>query len=133
MCSYFSADAVAITWTDRVIPSLTWVIPFSISASIFSNLPNNVFQSSRVTYMAAQEGQLPLLFIMLNIYSSPFISVLVFVTKASIAIVSTNLIDPINYLYFVVFIWSSSSMIAILKLRYQEPNLPRPYKVFFSV
>uniref|UniRef100_A0A673UWK1 Solute carrier family 7 member 13 n=1 Tax=Suricata suricatta TaxID=37032 RepID=A0A673UWK1_SURSU len=125
-----SSDAVAITWTDRVIPSLTWVIPFSISASIFSNLLVNVFQSSRVTYVG-QEGQLPLLFNMLNIHSSPFISVLVFVTMTSIPIVTTNLIDLISYLYFVVFIWSVLSMIRILKLRYQEPNLPRPYKVFF--
>lgn len=131
MCSYFSTDAVAITWTDRVIPSLTWVIPFSISASIFSNLLVNVLESSRVPYMAGQEGQLPLLFNMLNIHSSPFISVLVLVTMASIAIISTNLTDLINYLYFVVFIWSVLSMIGILKLRYQEPNLPRPYKVIF--
>ncbi|VFV33465.1 solute carrier family 7 member 13 [Lynx pardinus] len=99
-----SSDAVAITWTDRVIPSLTRVIPFGISASIFSNLLVNVPESSRVTYMAGQEGQLPLLFNMLNIHSSPFISVLVLVTMASIAIVSTNLTDLINYLYFVVFI-----------------------------
>ncbi|XP_019308936.2 LOW QUALITY PROTEIN: solute carrier family 7 member 13 [Panthera pardus] len=128
-----SSDAVAITWTDRVIPSLTWVIPFGVSASIFSNLLANVLESSRVTYMAGQEGQLPLLFNMLNIHSSPFISVLVLVTMASIAIVSTNLTDLINYLYFVVFIWSVLSMIGILKLRYQEPNLPRPYKVFFPL
>ncbi|XP_074175151.1 solute carrier family 7 member 13 isoform X5 [Rhinolophus sinicus] len=78
-----SSDAVAITWTNRVLPSLTWVVPFGISASLFSNLLINIFQSSRVTYIAGQE----------------------------------------------VSIWSVLSMIGILKLRFQEPNLPRPYKV----
>ncbi|XP_019581819.1 solute carrier family 7 member 13 isoform X2 [Rhinolophus sinicus] len=124
-----SSDAVAITWTNRVLPSLTWVVPFGISASLFSNLLINIFQSSRVTYIAGQEGQLPLLFNTLNSHSSPLISVLLLVTMASIAVVSTNLIDLINYLYFVVSIWSVLSMIGILKLRFQEPNLPRPYKV----
>ena len=129
MCSCFSADAVAITWTDRVIPSLTWIVPFGISASLFSKLLINVFEWSRITYIAGQEGQLPLLFNMLNIYSSPFMSILLLATMASIAIVLTNLIDLINYIYFAVSIWTIFSLTGILKLRYQEPHLPRPYKV----
>ncbi|XP_040851265.1 solute carrier family 7 member 13 [Ochotona curzoniae] len=125
-----SSDAVAITWTDRVFPSLTWVIPFAISASLFSNLLLNIFEASRVTYIASEEGQLPLLFYMLNIHSSPLLSVLLTVTMASFAIVLTSLIDLINYLYFMISFWSVLAMIGILKLRYQEPDLPRPYKVF---
>lgn len=126
---FFFADAVAITWTDRVFPSLTWVIPFAISASLFSNLLLNIFEASRVTYIASEEGQLPLLFYMLNIHSSPLLSVLLTVTMASFAIVLTSLIDLINYLYFMISFWSVLAMIGILKLRYQEPDLPRPYKV----
>ncbi|XP_019507170.1 PREDICTED: LOW QUALITY PROTEIN: solute carrier family 7 member 13 [Hipposideros armiger] len=124
-----SSDAVAFTGANRVLPSLTWVIPFGISASLFSNILINVFQSSRVTYIAGQEGQLPLF----NSHSSPFMSVLLLVTMASIVVVSTHLTDFINYLYFVVSIWSVLSMTAILKLSYQEPNLPRPYKLFPGV
>lgn len=71
--------------------------------------------------MVGQEGQLPLLFNMLSLNSSPFISVLVLVTMASVVIVSTNLTDVINYLYFVVSIWSVLSMTGILKLRYRSP------------
>lgn len=125
-----SSDAVAITWTDRVIPQLTWFVPFAISASLFSNLLINVLQSSRVSYIASQQGQLPLLFNTLNIRSSPLISVLLNVIMGSIAIILTNLIELINYLYFVNSIWTVLSMIGLLKLRYQEPNLHRPYKVF---
>uniref|UniRef100_A0A8C0E0V6 Solute carrier family 7 member 13 n=1 Tax=Balaenoptera musculus TaxID=9771 RepID=A0A8C0E0V6_BALMU len=111
-------------------PLINMGYSFGISASLFSNLLINVFESSRVIYIAGQEGQLPLLFNTLNIYSSPFISVLLLVIIASIAVVLKNLIDLINYLYIVVSIWSALSMTGILKLRYQKPNLPRPYKVF---
>uniref|UniRef100_A0A8C4MJ11 Solute carrier family 7 member 13 n=1 Tax=Equus asinus TaxID=9793 RepID=A0A8C4MJ11_EQUAS len=127
-----SSDAVVVMWSDRVIPSLTRVIPFAISVSSFSNLLANIFESSRMTYIAGQEGQLPLLFNMLNIPFSPFMSVLLLVTVASVGVVSTNLIDLINYLYFASSIWSLLSMIGILKPRYQKPNLPRPYKVKVS-
>ncbi|ELK02424.1 Solute carrier family 7 member 13 [Pteropus alecto] len=129
-CLTYIAGPVAVAWTHRVLPALAWVIPFGVSASLFSSLLMNVFQSSRVAYTAGREGQLPALFTMLNRHSSPFPSVLLLVTMASIAVVSMNLIDLINYLNFAVSIWTVLSMIGILKLRYQEPDLPRPYKVF---
>ncbi|XP_052031398.1 solute carrier family 7 member 13 [Apodemus sylvaticus] len=125
-----SSDAVAITWTDRVIPQLTWAVPFAISASLFSNLLINVLESARVSYIASENGQLPMLFSTLNVHSSPVIAVLLNVSMGSIAIVLTSLIELINYLYFVVSIWTLLTVTGILKLRYQEPNLHRPYKVF---
>lgn len=125
-----SSDAVALTWTDRVIPQLTWSVPFAISASLFSNLVTSVFETSRTSYIASRNGQLPLLCSTLNVHSSPFIAVLLDVSMGSIAIVLTNLIELINYLFFVFSIWTVLSVIGILKLRYQEPNLHRPYKVF---
>nr|XP_012803876.2 solute carrier family 7 member 13-like [Jaculus jaculus] len=125
-----SSDAVAVTWTDRVFSQFTWIVPFAISASIFSNIIINVLESSRVTYLAGQQGQLPLLCGTLNTHSSPLIPVLLTVIIGSLAIVATRLIELINSLYFVVSIWTLLSMVGILKLRYQEPNLHRPYKVF---
>lgn len=125
-----SSDAVAITWTDRVVPQLTWFIPFAISASLFNNLMINILEPSRVLYIASQQGQLPLLFHTLNIHSSPLTSVLLMVIMGSIAIIVTNLIELINYLYFVASIWIALQMIGLLKLRYQERHLHRPYKVF---
>ncbi|XP_027254525.2 solute carrier family 7 member 13-like isoform X2 [Cricetulus griseus] len=125
-----STDAVAIAWTDRVLPQLTWTVPFAISASLFSNLVISVLESGRVLYIASEQGQLPLMFSTLNVHSSPFIAVLLIISVGSIAIVLTNLYELINYLYFVDSIWTMLSMIGILKLRYQEPNLHRPYKVF---
>ncbi|XP_045416832.1 solute carrier family 7 member 13 [Lemur catta] len=128
-----SSDAVAITWTDRVFPSLAWVIPFAISASLFSNLLVNVFESARVTYIAGQQGHLPLLFHTLNSYSSPFISVLLLVSMGSLAVVLTNLIDLINYFYFMSSFWYILSAIGILKRRFQEPDVPSPYKVSLPI
>ncbi|KAM7319938.1 hypothetical protein ACRRTK_021621 [Alexandromys fortis] len=55
------------------------------------------------------------------------------VSLGSLAIVLTNLIELINYLYFASSIWTLLCMIGILKLRYQEPNLHRPYKVVITI
>ncbi|XP_050998803.1 solute carrier family 7 member 13-like [Acomys russatus] len=124
-----SSDAVALTWTDRVIPQFTWTVPFAISASLFSNLVINVLETARITYIASHQGQLPLVLGTLNVHSSPFLAVLLDVCVGSVAIILTNLIDLINYLYFVVSLWTFLTILGILKLRYQDPNLHRPYKV----
>ncbi|XP_011887195.1 PREDICTED: solute carrier family 7 member 13 isoform X1 [Cercocebus atys] len=125
-----SSDAVAITWANRVFPSLAWIMPFAISTSLFSNLLISIFKSSRPIYLASQEGQLPLLFNTLNSHSSPFTAVLLLVTLGSLAIILTSLIDLINYIFFTNSLWSILLMIGILRRRYQEPNLSIPYKVF---
>lgn len=128
----FPADAVAITWANRVFPSLAWIMPFAISTSLFSNLLISIFKSSRPIYLASQEGQLPLLFNTLNSHSSPFTAVLLLVTLGSLAIILTSLIDLINYIFFTNSLWSILLMIGILRRRYQEPNLSIPYKVKFD-
>ncbi|KAM4865584.1 solute carrier family 7 member 13 [Thomomys bottae] len=124
-----SSVAVAMTWTASVIPPLTWIVPFAISASLFSNIMIDVIEVSRLFFIAGHLDQLPLLFKTLNIHSSPFIPVLLNVIMASFLIVSSSLMELINYVYFVSSIWTTLIMIGILKLRYQEPNLHRPYKV----
>ncbi|XP_048214395.1 LOW QUALITY PROTEIN: solute carrier family 7 member 13 [Perognathus longimembris pacificus] len=124
-----SSGTVAMTWTANMIPQLTRIVPFAISASLLSNIMINVIEVSRIFLIAGHLDQLPLLFKTLNIHSSPFIPVLVNVIMASFLIASASLMELINYVYFVSSIWTTLIMIGILKLRYQEPNLHRPYKV----
>nr|XP_021522679.1 solute carrier family 7 member 13 [Aotus nancymaae] len=125
-----SSDAVAISWADRVFPSLPWILPFAIPTSLFSSLLISISESSRPIYLASQEGQLPLLFNTLNRHSSPFTAVLLLVILGSLAIILTSLIDLINSLFFMSSFWSLLVMIGTLKWRYQEPNLSISFQVF---
>ncbi|KAL0599090.1 Solute carrier family 7 member 13, partial [Plecturocebus cupreus] len=95
-----TSNAVAITWANRVFPSLPWIMPFTISTSLFSNLLISISEPSRPIYLASQEGQLPLLLNTLNRHSSPFTAVLLLVILGSLAIILTSLIDLINSLFF---------------------------------
>ncbi|XP_027417442.1 solute carrier family 7 member 13-like isoform X2 [Bos indicus x Bos taurus] len=89
-----SSDAVAVTWMDRVIPSLQWAISLGVSSAIVSSLNCTVFSTSRLWCMASQE----------------------------------DLILLINYVGFTDWIQLGLMMMGLLKLRFQEPNLSRPYK-----
>uniref|UniRef100_A0A8C0A9P7 Solute carrier family 7 member 13 n=1 Tax=Bos mutus grunniens TaxID=30521 RepID=A0A8C0A9P7_BOSMU len=124
-----SSDAVAVSWMDRVIPSLQWAISLGVSSAIVSSLNCTVFSTSRLWCMASQEGQLPLILSTLNIHSCPVAAVIQMLIFASILIIPSDLILLINYVGFTDWIQLGLMMMGLLKLRFQEPNLSRPYKV----
>ncbi|XP_062935324.1 solute carrier family 7 member 13-like [Cynocephalus volans] len=123
------SDAVAVTWIDRVIPSMQWAISIGVASSIFSSLNCTLLSASRVLYVASQEGQLPLIFSTLNSHSCPAVAVIYTLIFASFVIIPSDLILLINYVGFTNWIQLGLMMMGLLKLRFQEPNLPRPYKV----
>ena len=114
---------------DRVIPSLQWAVSLGVSSSIVSSFNCTVFSTSRLWYMASQEGQLPLILSTLNIHSCPVAAVIQMLIFASILIIPSDLILLINYVGFTDWIQLGLMMVGLLKLRFQEPNLSRPYKV----
>lgn len=114
---------------NRVSPSLQWVVSLAISISILNNSGCGVLSASRVFYSASQEGQLPLIYSMLNDHHCPVVAITQIIILSSLAIIPLNLIYVVKYLGLTYFIGNGLSMIALLKLRYKDPDLPRPYKV----
>ncbi|XP_044513858.1 solute carrier family 7 member 13 [Gracilinanus agilis] len=127
-----TSDAVAMTWTDRVIPSCQWIISMGVSTSVLSGLLSTIFSSSRLCYRASLEGQMPLLFSMLNIHSSPALSVIQIIIFASIMIIPSDLLRLINFIGYIQSVQIGLIVIGLIKMRYQEPDLPRPFKVHLS-
>ncbi|XP_006880614.1 PREDICTED: solute carrier family 7 member 13-like [Elephantulus edwardii] len=123
------SDAVAVTWMDKVIPSLQWAVSIGVSASIFSSLNCSIFSVSRILFAASQEGQLPLIYSTLNMHSCPAVAVIHVLISASIMIFPSDVLVLINYVGFTMWLQIGFLMVGLLKLRFLEPNLPRPYKV----
>nr|XP_005299575.2 LOW QUALITY PROTEIN: solute carrier family 7 member 13 [Chrysemys picta bellii] len=129
-----SSVAVAVTWADRVIPSIAWVIPLSIAASIFGALNSSMFILGRLSYAGSQSGHLPVLISMLNVhYWTPAPAMIFSTIIASIFIIPVDLITLTNYFGFSVWLMIGLTCASLIVLRYREPNLQRPYKVFLPV
>ncbi|XP_006153912.1 solute carrier family 7 member 13 [Tupaia chinensis] len=124
-----SSDSVAVMWMDRILPSMQQVISLGISSSILGNGCCIILMASRIFYTASQEGQLPLIYSMLNKHLCPAIAVTQIVLLSSVVIISSQLINIISYVGVASWYVTGLQMIGLLKLRYQDPNLPRPYKV----
>ncbi|CAO2579969.1 Solute carrier family 7 member 13 [Lemmus lemmus] len=128
-----ASDSVAVTWMNRVSPSMQWVVSLAISISILNNSGCGVLSASRVFFSASQEGQLPLIYSMLNDHHCPVVAVTQMIILSSLAIITLNLIYVVKYLGLIYFIGNGLNMIALLKLRYKDPDLPRPYKVWLPL
>ncbi|NXI12389.1 S7A13 protein, partial [Irena cyanogastra] len=129
-----SSVAVAVTWADRVIPSVAWIIPLSVAISIFGALNCSMFTLGRLSYAGSQSGHLPLLISMLNVHSyTPAPAMIFSTTIASIFIIPSDLIMLTNYFGFSAWLMTGLTCASLIVLRYREPHLHRPYKVFLPV
>lgn len=126
----FLAVAVAVTWADRVIPSVAWIIPLSVAVSIFGALNCSMFTLGRLSYAGSQSGHLPVLISMLNVHSyTPAPAMIFSTTIASIFIIPSDLIMLTNYFGFSAWLMTGLTCASLIVLRYREPHLHRPYKV----
>uniref|UniRef100_A0A663MYM6 Solute carrier family 7 member 13 n=1 Tax=Athene cunicularia TaxID=194338 RepID=A0A663MYM6_ATHCN len=126
--------AVAVTWADRVIPSVAWIIPLSVAVSIFGALNSSMFTLGRLSYAGSQSGHLPGLISMLNVHScTPAPAMIFSTTIASIFIIPSDLIMLTNYFGFSAWLMIGLTCASLIVLRYREPHLHRPYKVFLPI
>ncbi|XP_052034757.1 solute carrier family 7 member 13-like [Apodemus sylvaticus] len=125
-----SADSVAVTWMNRVFPSMQWIVSLLISAFLVGSASCGIVSASRTFYSASLEGQFPFIYSMLNDHHSPVVAVILIVILSSVAVISSSMIYLVKYVSLGAWCINLLQLIALLKLRYQKPNLPRPYKVW---
>ncbi|KAM3928913.1 solute carrier family 7 member 13-like [Leptodactylus fuscus] len=129
-----SSAAVSVTWADRTIPSVAWIIPVSVAISIFGSLNGGMFMLGRLNYAGSKEGHLPAIISMLHVrYLTPAPAMIVSTIIASIFVIPTDLISLTNYFSFSTWLLVGLTCISLVVLRYREPDLERPYKVFLPI
>ncbi|XP_006530115.1 solute carrier family 7 member 12 isoform X1 [Mus musculus] len=124
------ADSVGVTWMNRVFPSIQWISSFLISAFLLGSVSCGIVSASRVFYSASQEGEFPSIYSMLNDHHSPAVADIQIVILSSVAIISSSIIYLVKYVSLGSFCINLLQMIGLLKIRYQNPDIPRPYKVW---
>ncbi|ERE84190.1 solute carrier family 7 member 13-like protein [Cricetulus griseus] len=125
-----SSDSVAVTWMYRVFPFIQWATSLGISAAMMNCLSSGLLSGSRIIYAASQDGQLPFIYSMLNDHHNPVVGAILIIILSSIAIIISKLIYLMKYVGLGAWCINFLNMIGLLKMRYQKPNLPRPYKVW---
>ncbi|KAK0051408.1 Y+L amino acid transporter 2-like isoform X3 [Biomphalaria pfeifferi] len=131
-----TSDAVAVTFADRTLGVMSWIMPVFVACSTFGSLNGAIFTSSRLFFVGARHGHLPGFLATINMkHFTPLPSLLFGCVTSLIMLSSNDIYVLINYASFVETLFIGMSVSGLLILRVTRPDLERPIRVnlFFPI
>ncbi|XP_036820010.1 b(0,+)-type amino acid transporter 1 isoform X1 [Oncorhynchus mykiss] len=136
--AYFSAmtatellqsPAVAVTFGDRVLYPLSWVVPVFVVFSTFGAANGSCFTAGRLTYVAGREGHMVkiLSYISLKRYT-PSPALIFNGILAVFYIIPADINTLINYFSFAQWAFYGLTALALIVMRFTRKELKRPVK-----
>ncbi|XP_069698385.1 Y+L amino acid transporter 2 [Periplaneta americana] len=125
-----ASDAVAVTFGDKLLGVMSWIMPFFVACSTFGALNGAIFASSRLFFVGARQGHLPKAIALINVDKFTPVPSLVFLCFITLVLlIIKDVYVLINYLSFVEALFTTLSVSGLLWLRYKKPHAVRPIKV----
>ncbi|XP_057657979.1 b(0,+)-type amino acid transporter 1 isoform X2 [Diorhabda carinulata] len=125
-----TSEAVAVTFGNRVLGVMAWLMPLSVTISTFGSANGTLFAAGRLCFAASREGHLLDILSYVHIRRYTPSPGLIFHSLIAGAMVIYGTIDSlIDFFSFTAWIFYGGAMVALIVMRYTKPNYPRPYKV----
>ncbi|XP_058809097.1 Y+L amino acid transporter 2 [Phymastichus coffea] len=125
-----ASNAIAVTFGDKLLGYISWIIPVMVAISAFGGLSVHIMTSSRMCFVGARNGHFPAMLSHININKYTPTPALVFLCILSLIMLCTsNIFILITYCSIVESTFIMLSVAGILYLRYKRPDMNRPIKV----
>ncbi|UYV64029.1 hypothetical protein LAZ67_2006361 [Cordylochernes scorpioides] len=124
------SEAVAITFGEKVLSYVSWIMPLSVAISTFGYINGAIYTSSRLFFVGGREGLLPQSLSTITIaFKTPAVS-LIFTNLITLAyLCTTQLYVLIEHSQFIESGFYFLSVLSMLWLRWKRPDLERPIRV----
>jgi amino acid transporter len=125
-----SSNAVAVTFGDKLLGVMRWLMPFFVACSTFGSVNGGIFASSRLLFVGAREGHMPKFMSLITVdrcTPAPCLIVMGLITLAMLT--TSDVFILINFTSFIESVFITMSVAALLYLRWTQPKLERPIKV----
>ncbi|XP_060557780.1 b(0,+)-type amino acid transporter 1-like [Ruditapes philippinarum] len=124
------SHAVAVTWSNEMLGVMSWIMPVFVCCSCLGSANGCLFASGRLCFAAARDEHIPTILSFIQIKRlTPMPSILFTTTIAIITLIPGDLSTLIDFYSFSIWLGYGVTILALLVLRYTEPDLKRPYKV----
>lgn len=125
-----TANAVAVSFAQRVFGKFHWLMPVFVALSTFGGLNAGIFASSRLFFVGARQGHLPNMLSMINLDHYTPVPSLVFLCMLSLLyLTNSDIFELIHYTAFSEALFVMLSVGGLIWLRIKRPDLNRPIKV----
>ncbi|XP_046399734.1 b(0,+)-type amino acid transporter 1-like isoform X2 [Ischnura elegans] len=124
------SEAVAVTFGNRILGVMAWLMPLSVTMSTFGAANGTLFAAGRLCFAASREGHLLDILSHVHVRRLTPAPGLIFNAIITSAMVLSGTIDSlIDFFSFAAWIFYGSAMLALIVMRFTKKDAPRPYKV----
>ncbi|OBZ84424.1 b(0,+)-type amino acid transporter 1 [Choanephora cucurbitarum] len=109
------------------------VFAICVAFSCFGSANASVFTGARIIYVSAKQGHIPNVFGKLSqSRQTPILALILQATLTTIMIMIGSFRVLVNFYSFAAWLFHFLAVLSLLILRYTEPDLKRPYRVWLS-
>ncbi|XP_042616326.1 b(0,+)-type amino acid transporter 1-like isoform X2 [Cyprinus carpio] len=127
---FLQSPAVAVTFGDRVLYPLSWIVPLFVVFSTFGAANGSCFTAGRLTYVAGREGHMVRIMSYISVKRYTPSPALIFNGLLSIIyIMPADITTLINYFSFAQWVFYGLTCLALIVMRFTRKELQRPVKV----
>ncbi|EPB69181.1 hypothetical protein ANCCEY_11731 [Ancylostoma ceylanicum] len=118
-------------FANKLFGPFAFCMPLFVACSTIGSANGVIFTSSRLFYVGAREGQMPMVLTMINKNTRTPIPAVIVMGVLSLAylILSKNVYSLINYIQITYWLAIGAAIAALFYLRKKMPDAPRPIKV----
>ncbi|XP_047738401.1 Y+L amino acid transporter 2 [Hyalella azteca] len=128
-----ASNAVAVSFGDRMLGKMAWLMPLFVACSTFGSLNGGIFASSRLFFVGARQGHLPQALGLIHVRSLTPVPALLFLGAMTVFMLITVEVEAlINYISFTESLFILVSISALLYMRWRHPHLNRPIRVWLG-
>ncbi|XP_071824356.1 b(0,+)-type amino acid transporter 1-like [Apostichopus japonicus] len=125
-----ATSAVAITFANRTLGPMAWIMPFLVCCSTFGAANGSLFASGRIVYAVGREGHTAQILSMVHTsYITPQPAILFTALLAIAMLIPNDFGTLVNYFSFTAWIFYGLTTTAVVILRIRHPEWKRPVKV----
>lgn len=124
------AEAVAVTFAEKIYGSMAWIMPVFVALSTFGGVNGILFTSSRLFFAGAENGQMPKLLCMIQTTRmTPVPAVITMCLLSLVYLIAKDIGSLINYVGFATWLAIGLAVATLPYFRWKHPEWERPIKV----
>ncbi|XP_063849050.1 Y+L amino acid transporter 2-like [Scylla paramamosain] len=129
-----SSDAVAVTFAGRTLGVMAWIMPAFVICSTFGSTNGAIFTQSRLFFVGARKGQFPEAFALVHAeHLTPVPAIVLHGVGLLLMLITTDMVLLITYSTYAMTLTNLGCMFALFWFRYNQPDRPRPFKVWLGL